>query len=74
MKHYSLRTETAYVGWIRRYILFHGKHHPREMGKKEVESFLTHLAVERTVSASTQALSALLRFGIARCRESSWLG
>ena len=62
VKHYSLRTETAYLGWIRRYILFHGKRHPREMGKEEVESFLTHLAVERTVSASTQtqALSALL--------------
>ena len=46
-KHYSLRTETAYSGWIKRYIFFHGKRHPVEMGKKEVEAFLTSLAVER---------------------------
>ncbi len=60
--HYSLRTEEAYVGWIRRYILFHGKRHPREMGGPEVEAFLTHLAVEGNVAASTQnqALAALL--------------
>jgi integron integrase len=62
LKHYSLRTEAAYVGWIKRYILFHGKRHPREMGKAEVETFPTSLAVERSVSAATQnqALSALL--------------
>ena len=62
LKHYSLRTEQAYVGWIRRYIVFHGKRHPSEMGKPELESFLTSLAVQRNVSASTQtqALSALL--------------
>jgi len=60
--HYSLRTETAYVDWIRRYILFHGKRHPLEMGAPEIAAFLTHLATERSVSASTQnqALSALL--------------
>ena len=62
LKHYSLRTEQAYVGWIKRYIIFHNKRHPAEMGKAELESFLTSLAVERNVSASTQtqALSALL--------------
>lgn len=62
LKHYSLRTEQAYVGWIKRYIIFHGKRHPAEMGKTELESFLTSLAVDRNVSASTQtqALSALL--------------
>jgi integron integrase len=62
LKHYSLRTETAYVGWIKRYIFFHGKRHPRDMSKAEVEAFLTSLAVERNVSASTQsqALAALL--------------
>jgi integron integrase len=62
LKHYSLRTETAYVGWIKRYILFHGKRHPVDMGKAEAEAFLTSLAVERNVSASTQgqALAALL--------------
>ena len=47
LKHYSIHTEQAYVDWIRRYILFHGKRHPQEMGKPEVEQFLSHLAVER---------------------------
>jgi integron integrase len=62
VKHYSIRTETQYVQWIRRFILFHGKRHPKEMGAAEAEAFLTHLAVEGNVSASTQnqALSALL--------------
>ncbi|PKM11183.1 MAG: integron integrase [Gammaproteobacteria bacterium HGW-Gammaproteobacteria-3] len=62
VKHYSIRTETQYVQWIKRFILFHGKRHPQEMGIVEVEAFLTHLAVEGQVSASTQnqALSALL--------------
>ncbi|MDP1864311.1 MAG: integron integrase [Thiobacillus sp.] len=62
LKHYSLRTEQAYVGWIRRYIIFHNKRHPAEMEKSELELFLTFLAVKRNVSASTQtqALSALL--------------
>jgi len=61
-QHYSLRTENAYVDWARRYILFHNKRHPREMGQTEVEAFLTHLATEQHVAASTQnqALSALL--------------
>jgi len=62
VKHYSIRTETSYVQWIKRFILFHNKRHPREMGAAEVEAFLTHLAVAGDVSASTQnqALSALL--------------
>lgn len=61
-KHYSLRTEESYVQWIRRFILFHGKRHPSEMGAPEVEAFLTSLAVEGNVAASTQnqARSALL--------------
>ncbi|CDH43256.1 integron integrase [Candidatus Contendibacter odensensis] len=54
VKHYSIRTESAYVDWARRFILFHHKRHPREMSAPEVEAFLTHLAVERKVSASTQ--------------------
>ena len=60
--HYSIRTEDAYVYWVRFFIRFHGLRHPREMGAPEVEVFLTHLAVERKVSASTQnqALSAIL--------------
>ena len=61
-KHYSIRTEDAYVDWVRRFILHFDKRHPRELGAHEVERFLTHLAVERRVSASTQnqAKSALL--------------
>jgi len=61
-QHYSIRTEDAYVDWARRFILFHQKRHPKEMGTAEIEAFLTHLAVERHVAASTQnqALSALL--------------
>jgi integron integrase len=60
--HYSIRTEQSYLDWARRYILFHRKRHPREMGAAEVEAFLTHLAVDRSVAASTQnqALAALL--------------
>ena len=62
LKHYALRTEEAYVQWIRRFILFHNKRHPREMGMPEIRAFLTHLATEEHVAASTQtqALSALL--------------
>jgi len=61
-RHYSLRTEEAYVGWVRRFILFHHKRHPAEMGESEVNQFLTHLAVAENVAASTQnqALSGLL--------------
>ena len=61
-RHCSLRTEKAYVGWIRRYIVFHGKRHPTEMGAAEITRFLSDLAIQRNVAASTQnqALSALL--------------
>ena len=52
LKHYSPRTAEAYVSWIRRFILFHNKRHPREMGAAEIEAFLTHLAVDRDVAAS----------------------
>ena len=60
-KHYSLRTEKTYIDWIRRYILFHNKRHPREMGVPEVQQFIVHLATDGNVSASTQnqALSAV---------------
>ncbi len=54
IRHYSLRTEDVYVAWVRRFILFHGKRHPMEMGAHEVETFLSHLAQERQVSAATQ--------------------
>jgi integron integrase len=62
VRHYSIRTEQAYVTWVRRFILFHGKRHPREMGAAEVGAFLTHLAVDRRVAPNTQnqALNALV--------------
>jgi integron integrase len=62
VKHYSLRTEDAYLHWMRRFIYFHRKRHPREMGGPEVEAFLSHLATEGRVASSTQnqALAALL--------------
>jgi integron integrase len=61
-KHYSLRTESTYIDWIKRYILFHRKRHPAEMGAPEMEQFLNYLAVQKKVAASTQnqALSALV--------------
>jgi integron integrase len=61
VKHFSLSTERAYVGWIRRFILFHHKRHPNEMAEAEIRQFISHLAVDARISASTQtvALSAL---------------
>lgn len=61
-RHYSIRTEQAYLDWARRFILFHHKQHPRTLGAVEIEAFLSHLAVKRNVSASTQnqAKAALL--------------
>ena len=62
LRHYSIRTEATYVDWVRRFILFHDKRHPAELGAREVAAFLTHLAVDRIVAPSTQnqAKSALL--------------
>ncbi len=77
LKHYSIRTEEQYVQWIKRFILFHGKRHPRQMAASEVEQFLTHLAVEGRVSASTQnqAKSALLfLYRAVLGVELEWLG
>lgn len=54
LRHLSLRTEEAYADWIRRFILFHRKRHPSEMGAEEIRQFLSHLAVDGRVSASTQ--------------------
>src|SRR5881227_728900 len=61
-RHYSRRTEETYIGWTRRFVLFHRKRHPAAMGAEEVNAFLSHLAVEGKVSASAQAqaLSALV--------------
>jgi len=62
VKHYSARTEDTYASWVKSFILFHNKRHPREMGVDEIGQFLTHLAAEKNVSASTQnqAFSAIL--------------
>jgi site-specific recombinase XerD len=62
VRNYSIRTEEAYVAWVRRFVLFHDRRHPSELGAAEVSAFLTHLAVERNVAPSTQsqAKSALL--------------
>lgn len=62
LKHYTYRTEETYVQWVKRFILFHEKRHPREMGRAEIEAFLTDLAVQQQVAASTQnqALNAIL--------------
>lgn len=75
-KHYSLRTEQAYCDWIRRFILFHDKRHPSEMAESEITNFLTHLATQSNVAASTQnqALSALLfLYKEVLKREIGWL-
>ena len=61
-RHYSPRTGTAYLGWIRRFIQFHGRRHPLQLGEQEISEFLSHLATRSRVSPSTQtqALSAIL--------------
>ena len=76
-RHYSIRTERAYVGWIRRFIVFHGKRHPETMGELEIGAYLSSLASEGKVSASTQnqALAALLfLYRQVLGRELQWLG
>ena len=62
VKHYSLKTEKTYINWIKRYIYFHNKKHPKDLGKADIEAFLTHLAVDKNVSSTTQnqAFNALL--------------
>ena len=74
VRHYSIRTEEAYVGWIRRFILFHCNRHPVELGAPDISRFLTALAVERHVSASTQnqALAALLFLYRAQYSATRW--
>jgi site-specific recombinase XerD len=71
VRHFSLSTERAYVGWIRRFILFHHKRHPQEMAESEIRQFISHLAVDAKISASTQtvALSALLFLYLKRSRD-----
>jgi Phage integrase, N-terminal SAM-like domain len=62
LKHYSYRTEQTYVQWIVRYILFHNKRHPNDMGVQEIEEFLTYLAVEGNVAASTHNQASIDKF------------
>ena len=61
-KHYSIRTEQAYTNWIKRFIFFHGKRHPKDMGETEISKYISYLAVKKNVSASTQnqALNAIV--------------
>ena len=76
LRHYSIRTEQAYVDWIKRFIVFHGKRHPETLGAPEVEAFLTYLAVERHVAAATQNLaksSILFLYRDVLERELPWL-
>ncbi|MCH8021917.1 integron integrase [candidate division KSB1 bacterium] len=76
-QNYSYRTEKTYINWIRKYILFHNKRHPKEMGEREINQFLTYLAVNQKVAASTQnqALSALLfLYKVILGKEIGWIG
>lgn len=61
-RHYSLKTEQAYLGWIKRFILFHNKRHPKDMGEKEIGEFLSYLAEKKNVAGATQnqALNAII--------------
>jgi integron integrase len=77
LKHYSIRTEQAYVDWIRRFILFQNKRHPASMGALEIRAFLSHLALERKLAASTQrqALNAIIfLYREILDQEVGWLG
>jgi hypothetical protein len=73
-RHLSIRTEQTYRNWIKRFILFHGKRHPREMDADAVRAFLTHLAVNEHVAASTQnqAFNAIREVGSASCRRAKY--
>src|ERR1041384_6160485 len=63
-RHYSLCTEKTYIGWVRQYILYHHKRHPREMGVDEINDFITHLVNQKTISASTHTAPAVSAGGI----------
>jgi hypothetical protein len=68
-RHLALRTEQAYLQWMRRYVKFHGRRHPRDMGPKEVEGFLTHLAVDAIVGASAQPICSRRAATFVPCRN-----
>ena len=67
LKGYSIRTEKTYVSWIRQFILFHGKQHPRNMGKPEIKAFLSHLVMKRNVASSRQNQAFNMRSGTSLC-------
>jgi hypothetical protein len=69
VRHYSLRTEAAYVAWVRRFVLFHGKRHPIQMGEPEINVFLSDLAVRQRVGASTQNQALALLASLASARR-----
>ena len=69
MRHLSLSTERAYVGWIRRFILFHNKKHPKEMAEKEIRQFISDLAVNAKISASTQTVRSAESYFLRRTKE-----
>lgn len=73
VRHMSRRTEAAYVGWIRRFIVFHGKRHPKHLGAAEIEQFLGHLATVRGVSPSTQNQARAACFSTVGCSGSTWM-
>ena len=70
LKHYSYRTEATYIHWIKRYILFHQKRNPGEMGDEEIRAFLVHLAEKEQVAASTHTVLASGARGIRRSAHS----
>ena len=77
LKGYSIRTEKSYVSWVKRFVLFHGKRHPQEMGKVEIEAFLSHLVMKRNVAYSTQnqafnAILFLYNHDLHSCSQSWW--
>ena len=74
LRHLAFRTEQAYLQWIRRYVHFHQRRHPRDLGAADVEAFLTHLAVTRKVSASTQRQALLFLYRSVLAIALPWSG
>jgi Phage integrase, N-terminal SAM-like domain len=72
VRHYSYRTEVTYISWVRQYILFHKKRHPREMGVNEINAFITYLVNEKHIAASTHTAPAAGAGGTRRLARSSF--
>ena len=73
VRHYSIRTEETYLDWARRFILYHNKQHPKDMGADEVQAFLSYLALERNVSSSTQGAYRFASQALAWQHVQTWL-